>query len=284
MARTALLPVELTDADRLDIQRDLSGVIVSLETVEAEKREEVREYNGTIKGYKKKIKELNDSLVSGRIQREVEVEERSDFIRGVVETYRLDRQPPEVVATRQIDPDERQVGLGLDGPTVGGETADLTEEQTAETPEEAESLREERLAVERSERVLDQVKAALEGVTFAANPEPRNPGEAVLASVQVLDDKVQIQASGPDEAAARAALDEMLVAYFSEAEQEIAKLAREQAADAAKDGPKHRLKRPKKGPKPRSHKSSAGASEEPEVPAGDPEVPPTDGEGKPLAF
>lgn len=103
---TRSLPVPLTDADRLTIQKDLSSAISALEQVEAEKREAVSGHNANIKVHKASIRTLNHALVAGTIEREVEVEERPDFARKVVEIIRKDTG--DVCGTRAMDPDERQ--------------------------------------------------------------------------------------------------------------------------------------------------------------------------------
>jgi len=156
--KTLRLPVKLTDEERLRVALDLSAAQTALEAAEALKKAEMKEHSEAIKDLKTSVHSLNVSLSTGTVEREVAVEDRIDPVTGKSTCYRLDTNEP--VNTRDLDPEERQLSLGdAPGPApaeVLGDDAGKTEEQlAAATPDEAEQLRDARLAEEAAVRAFD---------------------------------------------------------------------------------------------------------------------------------
>jgi hypothetical protein len=219
---TLPLPVKLTDADRLVISRDQNEAISAEEVATEKKKEVTKEHNRVIKGHRKRIKELSLALISGTIDREVEVEDRADYARGVVETFRLDTKPPEVVKTRPIDPDERQIKLDTaikKAIASDAKTAPLTDEQIfASSPEEAEELRAQRLVAEKKERERqDAAVAWLNGLQAKIHVFPAEEDEdGFCAKIGAVDGFAWtiMSADGQTEDEARKALGDQLIAQF----------------------------------------------------------------------
>jgi len=256
MPKTMQLPCHLTDPDRLRISEVLTAEIKSREQVEAAKKAAVKDFNVALKAHRAREHDFNESLFTGTEVREVEVEERPDYTAGIVFIHRLDTG--DCVQQRAIDPDERQVKLGMDGPKLGSVDGDRADEQVeASTPDEAERLYEERLANERAERISAAVTEARAWIMSApvewADAENTTPVrfEATLQHGEVL-----LSASGGTEDTARdgvvSRLVEILeaeedarpapeptwedVAAASKAQQdaaEVERLAAEQASDDA---------------------------------------------------
>jgi len=255
MPKTMQLPCDLTDPDRLRISEVLTAEIKSREQVEAAKKAAVKDFNIALKQHKAKEHDFNESLFTGKELREVEVEERPDYTAGIVFIHRLDTG--DCVQQRAIDPDERQVKLGIDGPKVldGGKPRDVADEQTAASPDEAEALRADRLAGERAERISAAVVEArgritvlpVQDIAFGVGPElvpgftaTLQHGNRVLEESAASEEGAlnlvvirltQILEAQEDEAATWAD-----VAAASKAEQdrqEVERLAAEQAKDEA---------------------------------------------------
>jgi hypothetical protein len=260
------LPVKLVEADRLVISADQTAVIKAQEEVEAAKRLAVAGFNAKIKEHKKKVHELNENLLAGVVYREVEVRIDKDFATGKARTIRVDTG--EEVISKDIDPDERQTVLGLPGPgaQMVGLDGGPDGEQAAGTPEEAEALREERLAGERVERISAAVEEARARITVLAMEVLE--GEPAMFSGTVQVRNRVIEETGFSEAQTVAAVVAALTEW-AEAEEdarpeptptwdevkaasaetqrlaEIERLANEQADDQKKNGPKNLLKAPK---------------------------------------
>ncbi len=157
MPNTMLLPIELTEAERLLVLTDLSAKLTDLEALEAEKSA----IPERIKGLKAAINHLNHSIKTNTVERDVEIREEPNTFAGTVKIFRVDTGA--WVKDRDMDPDERQLRLG-DAAVPGGPVPDnvrdlRAEEQTAETPEEAEELRQQRLAAEEIERLAAEQAA-----------------------------------------------------------------------------------------------------------------------------
>lgn len=274
---TMLLPVQLTNDDRLVISADLTVVIKSIEDVKAQKKAATKQYTDVIKDHEKTQHSLNENLRLGTIDREVEITEEKDWATGVTHIRRLDTGA--IVKTQAIDPDERQTVMGLPGAgstLVGVDGARTDEQREASTPEEAEALREERLANERAERISEAVSEArgrlsvlpvevdndVEPARFRATVQFGNhvvdeigfsEAQAVEAAVRTITEFAEA-----DEAARPAPTptwDEVKAA--SEAEQrrqEVERLAAEQAADDKANKPKRLLQVPKGARKPKAEK------------------------------
>lgn len=361
MPNTLRLPCRLTTEEKLALGDRKAAAQDALDDVKAKKKDAVSVFNKQIKGFEGTIHTLNEAWKSGEEDREVEVRTEKDPDTGVVRTIRCDTG--ETVNLRDIDPDERQIDMGLDGPKVGGEKTDLAEEQEAATPEEAEAMREARLRQEKRARTGDALAPLLTGIGVLVLPNEEDgftaqigvtdgypwtevvsakgdsetdardalrtllidivlaaeaaasmaEHEAVLVKLGELLEKVTIEKTGAgvfvakvdagdwtseasgesfEDAAAklRAKLVEILTEDAAKAKtpttwdevkkesaeraaaEEIAKLAADQARDAAKDPPRRGLKPPTKGPKPKKHGRSKG------------DAPVTDDDGKPLGF
>lgn len=215
---TLRLPCALSDADRLVVSADLTQVIYARELEEAAKKEATKEHNGRIKTHKAREHELNEALRTGSIDREVEVEERADYDRGVVETFRLDTTPPVVVKVRNIDPDERQIKLNEAVINATAADGPPTEEQeVAESPEHAKEIREARLAEEAKERAReDRLTAWLAMVlpkceVFDVIDAEEGADRYDARAPEVFGPEVKLSATGQDPDEARAALRELLV-------------------------------------------------------------------------
>lgn len=249
MAKSMQLPCDLTTDDRLRISEALTAEITAQEQVEAAKKEATRGFNASIKVKRATIHDLNESLRTGKELREVEVEERPDYVAGIVFVHRLDSG--DCIQQRAIDPDERQVKLGIDGPTImdGGKVDATDEQRDASTPEEAEALRAERLAGERVERISAAVMAERErimvtgdgdaeggpwkatlqygnSVLESSRPTAAEAADAVIAQVvEILEAQEDTAAQWADAAAASEAEQKR------QADEEVARLAAEQAED-----------------------------------------------------
>lgn len=154
-----LLPVLLTEAEKVLVLGDLSQKLTALEQAKAAKKAASADHNETIKNLEGSIHGLNQSIISGTVDREVEVERRPIPFAGKVGIYRMDRDPAgELVREEHMDDDERQLRLG-DTALPGGKVTNLADHQRTEeqavagSPEEAEEIRAQRLAAEREERV-----------------------------------------------------------------------------------------------------------------------------------
>jgi hypothetical protein len=254
MPNTLRLPVKLTDDERLNVGSDLSAAITALEEAKARKKEVTSEHNKSIKNIEARVHELNVSWQTGTVERDVACEEFEDLETGLIKKRRIDTG--EILGSRPMDPEERQLKIGgtslEDVQKLIATAANKTEEQiVAATPEEAEELRNKRLADEAAERAGEGPRMPVAGdvvevlptgdtewvsaeVTFATE----HNFQVVVGGHEVIIDEVQHGAgwrwpttwSDVTEASRQA---------------EIDRLAAEQDADAKKDGPKHLLKAPK---------------------------------------
>lgn len=296
---TLRLPVKLMESDRLNIGADLSACVKAIEHDKAAKKLATAGFNKTIRKHEVTQHELNESLIAGVIHREVDVRDEKDYVTGKTRTIRLDTG--EEVVSKDIDPDERQKVLGLPSPgsKVVGVPSDAAEEQSASSPEEAEKLREERLANERAERISAAVSEARARIVILGNGEGAqfrgvvqvgnrvieevgfSEAQTVAAVVATLTEHVEA------EEAAREPVqtwdDVKAASAEAERQREIDRLAAEQADDQKKNGPKNLLK-PPRGKKAKTIKINDGSGtdlmpkDEADPPAD--EAPPSDG----LAF
>lgn len=173
---TLKLPCKMTDAEGSEAGLKLAAANTELRKAEDEKREANRGYNDDIKAKKLRVNTLSIQVTSGVIRRNVEVEYREPPDGGPKVLYRLDTDPPEVVGTANIDPDERQLELGKEGPKKKSkrkeeEKAKTEEQREAQTPEEAEQLREARLRQERRQAVGESLTEVLAAAIVLANED-----------------------------------------------------------------------------------------------------------------
>ena len=156
MPLTMLLPVLLTDAEKVHVLGEMSTKLTALEVEKAAKKAATADYNERIKNLEGSIHGLNESIKSNTVDREVEISREPNPFSGKAKIFRLDRTPPEFVKEVEMDDDEAQMRIGEAAiPGRGTNLADhRTEEQEAAgSPEEAEEMRAQRLAAEREERV-----------------------------------------------------------------------------------------------------------------------------------
>jgi len=271
---TLLLPVPLKDDERLTVAAKLSDALTALDGEKGKKKAATADFNAEIKTLDALIHSLNGSLITGTVEREIEIEERTDLFRGVVVTYRLDTGL--AVKERPLDPEERQMKLGetvVPGPSgvvhnMADERARRAEEQNAAaTPEEAEALRDQRLAQEAAERgdgpppevppLLPEVGdiidvRATEGGTWMETQVTVRTELSFQAAVDIRDDEeapiFDLSQHGvswrwPLE---HPSWDDVKAESAERARQEeLARIAADQARDA---GPKTLLKRPPRKP------------------------------------
>jgi hypothetical protein len=183
MPKTLRLPVDLDDTEKLKVSSDLSATITALEAAEAKKKIEMKSHNDVIKELKTSVHTLNISLSTGTCEREIEVEEREIPEDGIVQTIRLDTNA--VVSARSMDPEERQ--LRIAGSDVSEAVKDKlralnkTEEQAlAGSPEEAEAMRDTRIAEEKATQAFDSltvgsaIEVLIDGEWLPASVEEKN--------------------------------------------------------------------------------------------------------------
>ena len=290
MPKCMLLPVTITDTEKLVILDEVSVMLTEVEKLEAEKKR-LPEAIKTLLG---SLHLKNHALSAGVIEREVEIREEANPFSAKVQRWRVDTG--EQLADRSMDPDEAQMMLGqsaVPGPTPDNvrslaEARERTEEQLAAgTPEEAEALRMARLADEAASRAAETIDQLMAGATV----EVHGP-DGYVATVPAAPGLASGHA-GPIRATPEEAVAELrselarLLAGTAPAEQtpdevaraiEIEKLEAEQAADAAKDGPKKGLQAPK-GSKARRTKPTKE-----ETNGVDTTPPPAPDGGEPLGF
>lgn len=250
-----LLPVTITDSEKLIILAEVSTALTEVEKLEAEKKR-LPEAIKTLLG---SIHLKNHALAAGVIEREVEIREEPNAFAATVKRFRVDTG--EEVASRSMDPEEAQMQLGnssvpaKDNVRSLAEAREKTEEQLAAgTPEEAEALRNARLADEQMERVAGLI------ADLTITVGDRGDGTFVA---QVVDGEVPGVAQAKGLAGPiRATADEARAELVSELERlilgtevpapaetaraaEIDQLAADQADDDAKTKPKKGLQVPK---------------------------------------
>lgn len=154
------LAVPMTPEREMEIHREISKVIKEIAGIEVQKKRLIP--------LKARMNELNLSIEAQTVEADVECEERFDSETGLYKTWRLDTNT--VFKTRPADPEERQVKIPGVETDVRKRIEELnkTEEQvSAGTPEEAEQLREQRLADEAAARAFEalEVGAVVEILT-----------------------------------------------------------------------------------------------------------------------
>ena len=149
MSKTLVLPVTLSEKEHLTLALEMSSIIRDAEEKEAEKKRVNAAMTEEINKLWATIHDLNGPVHSGKEDRDVEVEERLFLERGEVEIWRLDTDPATFYMRRPLSPDERQLTNGLEKKARAKKKAAGTEEQLADSPEEAEEIRAARLMGER---------------------------------------------------------------------------------------------------------------------------------------
>lgn len=210
---TLRLPCKMTDLEQAEAGQKLAEANRHLTAAEDEKREANRAFNDQIKSRKLHVNTLVVQVTSGVIRKDVEVDYREPPGGGPKVLYRLDTDPPEAVGTANIDPDERQLELGKDGPKKkdkrkAEKKAQTDEQRDAATPEEAEQLREARLRQERRQAVGESLSEIMAGVIVLPNEDD---GFTARAGANPPMWEPIITATGDTEEEAKAALLERLI-------------------------------------------------------------------------
>ena len=104
-----LLPVRLTDRERLEIGEDIAAAQMKAEQAELDKKAADEGYKGIIEGAYADVSQLTKTLRYGRIDRMVHCEVRRDFRRGTVTVRRYDTM--EEIESRPMTAAERQRGM-----------------------------------------------------------------------------------------------------------------------------------------------------------------------------
>lgn len=246
---TLKLDVPMTIEKELEIHREISKVLNEIKAIEVQK--------ARIKGLRERADALNMSVELQTVEADVDCEEWEDIETGLVKKKRLDTG--EIFATRPMDPEERQVKLKIAGKSfdeIQAMIGDLnkTEEQVvASTPEEAEELRNQRLLQEQRDRdaepptmpkVGDEIEVLPTGDTEWVRVKVEEVTDSNFGAVLGGEDLIwDISQYGRGWRHPPTWSDIVEASAEKERLAEIAKLAGEQAADAAKS-PKAILKAP----------------------------------------
>lgn len=229
---TLKLPVKLTKNERLALSDEQAAELNALEAVEAEKKAVNSGYNASIKKHKLSMHDRNQGILTGVLDREVEVRQLLDADKGRVKVIRLDTF--EIVSDRPMDDEERQLRLEDLGPTKTAKTDDeererADEQKNAATPEEAEKLRSERI----TEEVNDRCMSIVAGLMLMVKVEPAVDGGGV--TLRIEEGEIVAEATGETESAARGELAQAVVRMVMDAEvkKTIAAAAKSTVAEVA---------------------------------------------------
>lgn len=255
---TIAITTELTPSEEKNLTAHLTKALDTLESVKKEAAETSAEYRSQIKSLDARVHELKETLKSGAGSVNVEVEERPGPS-GIIELFRIvngtDASTWPKVGERPVTDKDRQGDLfaGIPSDNVPHE-----DEQEADTPAEAEAMRNRRLAAEHGERILQLVAVAkenvrvtaLDGGGFLAALEAEVPDLDVIGETRIAE----LRETGETEDGARAAVlklymeslpkfeapqpswnDVLAASEEQSAAEEIAALAGEQDVDAAFD-------------------------------------------------
>ena len=99
-----MLHVKLEPAEIQERGERLAAICETLERVDLEKKEKVKEYDTQIKGHKKEIALLSEMINRGTEERSVRVVDKPDLERACFVQYRTDTG--EVVQERPMNPHE----------------------------------------------------------------------------------------------------------------------------------------------------------------------------------
>lgn len=108
-AETMRLACKLSHDERIERVQQLADRLIEQGHVEAEKKQAIEDFKAKLKAIDSRVGELIEAVKTGIEYRPVQVEERADSGRRVVETVRLDTG--DVVSTRTMDDEDRQVSL-----------------------------------------------------------------------------------------------------------------------------------------------------------------------------
>lgn len=184
MPKTLMLTVALTPQEHLKLALEMSTVIRAAEAKEEEKKNVNAALTAEVNALWSHIHDLNGPVSSGKVERDVEIEERMYIEAGEVEIWRLDTTPPTLHSKRPLDAGERQLKNGLERPPGEREAPPAgADEQHAATPEDAERMRDERLREERLDRARLQVAELAEKILVLETG--REDGDTYRASIAV---------------------------------------------------------------------------------------------------
>lgn len=110
-SKERLLPVVLTQEERLQIGEEICQAQASLEAAQAAKKAAVKQYDGEIERHKEIVSMQAHTLRLGRIDKLVEVKVIRNYRTGRIKEVRQDTS--EVLTDRVMSPSERQRGLKL---------------------------------------------------------------------------------------------------------------------------------------------------------------------------
>lgn len=103
------LPVKLTEEDRLARAKDAAAKSAEYRELEADKKAATRDYSDRMKTLRVEWDALSDSVRTGIEHQPVEIVERRNEERGLIETVRVDTY--EVIESRAMTVTERQVEM-----------------------------------------------------------------------------------------------------------------------------------------------------------------------------
>lgn len=181
---TMTLPVPMTDAEIVGIGDAMSDALARLEAVRNEKKIAVSGFNRQIGGIEEELDELAKQQREKVKKADVEIVTEYDAVHREMIIRRCDTN--EVVSRRPATLEERQPDLPL---PEGAETAEAgpTEEQVlADTPEQAEEMRAERIEAEGAERKADSDE--IQAVALATDAAPKALLKAPKKKLQVQDE------------------------------------------------------------------------------------------------
>jgi hypothetical protein len=150
------LDCDLTPSEIIEKATTLAEHVTEIATLEEQKKSSASSFKEQIESKKTLIVDISRQIRIRKEVRGVECEIRRDYLNGVVRVFRNDTA--ELVSTRRMSVDERQLALGDPAPstkqaeTLIGRVAKQAEErdeaQMADTPEEAEEVRNARIEAE----------------------------------------------------------------------------------------------------------------------------------------
>lgn len=107
--KTRTLPCKLTPEELDDIARRCIHIDAEIDRLTDHKNSVQMEANAKIKTLKSDKKEFNRNYLSGYEEREVEVNNRPDYLAGIMHIVRADTG--EIVETRRLTSEEQQMKL-----------------------------------------------------------------------------------------------------------------------------------------------------------------------------
>src|SRR5574343_493858 len=113
---TMMLPVKLTESEVQQLGREAGELYARIDAERELGKEEARLRKEAIKELTTRLEGKMLTMRFGVMDKPVEVVEERDFVKGLVNTYRVDRDPRELVNSRTMTDAERQRDLPMDEP------------------------------------------------------------------------------------------------------------------------------------------------------------------------